>query len=301
MSASVWLVAPMLPPLARNHPLPSPQRRRSERFAGPRTMARPLPVFPAGASVMDRLRRELWRHKHSATLWAVEVSARDESLLACSGPFTPRVAQVVALDELAYGRGPTLEWLRGRRAEFERYDASAETGSGRGIDVPRAGAVSEEAVDALLTEARRLTRAEAGTVYLREPAGLRFVAAHNEALERRHGWAEARRRLTDGSLPLDERSIASYVLLTHRPVNMPHAYHVRVGDRPYVFNPEWDLKNDYRTRSMLSLPIRDGRGDVVGVLQLINARDEAGALAPFSAAAEDAVGVLLVGWSQRLG
>src|SRR5256712_14099667 len=82
---------------------------------------------------------------------------------------------------------------------------------------------------------------------------------------------------------------------------MPDAYDVRVGDQPYVFNPEWDLKNDYRMRSMLSLPIRDGRGDVVGVLQLINARDEAGALAPFSAAAEDAVGALLVGWAQRPG
>src|SRR2546422_6415759 len=169
-------------------------------------MARPLPVFPAGAAVMDRLRRELWRHKRAATLWAVEVSARDESLLACSGPFTPRVAQVVALDELAYGRGPTLEWLRGRRAEFERYDASADTGSGRGIDVPRAGAVSEEAVDALLTEARRLTRAEAGTVYLREPAGPPVLAAPNQAPQRRHRRAGARRRLTHRSLPLDEPS-----------------------------------------------------------------------------------------------
>src|SRR2546422_6035637 len=174
-------------------------------------MARPLPVFPAGASVMDRLRHELWRHKHSANLWAVEVSARDESLVACSGPFTPRVAQVVALDELAYGRGPTLEWLRGRCAEFERYDASADTGSGRGIDVPRAGAVSEEAVDALLTEARRLPRAEAGTVYLREPAGPRFAAPHHEALPPRHGRAGAPRRLTHRSLPPDATSIASYV------------------------------------------------------------------------------------------
>jgi len=249
---------------------------------------------------MDRLRRELWRHKDAANLWAVEVSARDESLLACCGPFTPRVAQVVALDELAYERGPTLEWLRGHRGEFERCDASAAVGSDRAIDAPCAGAVSGEAVDALLTEARRLTRAEAGTVYLREPAGLRFAAAHNEALERRHGWAEARRRLTHGSLPLDERSIASYVLLTHRPVNIPDAYDARVDDQPYIFNPAWDLKNDYRTRSMLSLPIRGGRGDVVGVLQLINARDETGALATFSAAAEHAVGVLLVGWSQRL-
>src|SRR3989475_3763009 len=173
-------------------------------------MARPLPVFPAGAAVMDRLRRELWRHKHSANLWAVEVSARDESLLACSGPFPPRVAQVVALDELAYGRGPTLEWLRGRRAEFERYDASAETGSGRGIDVPRAGAVSEEAVDALLTQARRLTRAEAGTLYLREPAGPRFPGAPNRAPAGGHGRAGARRRPTGRSLSLGARRIASH-------------------------------------------------------------------------------------------
>src|SRR2546422_5749522 len=184
-------------------------------------MARPLPVFPAGAAVMDRLRRELWRHKHSANLWAVEVSARDESLLACSGPFTPRVAQVVALDELAYGRGPTLEWLRGRRAEFERYDASADTGSGRGIDVPRAGAVSEEAVDALVTEARRLTRAEAGTVYLREPAGLRFVAPHNQAPQRPPRWGGAARRATRGPPPPAGTGTATHRLAPHPPGNMP--------------------------------------------------------------------------------
>ena len=249
---------------------------------------------------MDRLRREFWVHKTSAHLWAVEVSARDESLLACCGPFTPKVASVLPLDELAYGRGPTLEWLRGRRDQFQRYDASAGVVAGRRVDAPRGGAASGEALDALLTEARQLARAEAGTVYIREPDGLRFAAAHNEALERRHGWVEARRRLTRGSLPLDERSIASYTLFTHQPVNIPDAYHIPV-DLPYVFNSQWDLRNDYRTRSVCALPIRDARGDVVGVLQLINARDQAGAIVPFSDAAMDAVALLLVGWIQRLG
>ena len=246
---------------------------------------------------MDRLRREFWLHKPSANLWAVEVSGRDESLLACCGPFTARAAAVVALDELAYGRGPTLEWLRGRRAEFERYDARGA--AHRRVEAPSTDPVSAEAVDVLLTKARRLARAEAGTVYIRGRGGLRFAAAHNEALERRHGWAEARRRLTGGSLPLDERSIASYVLLTHRPVNLPDAY-APVGEHPYVFNPAWDLKNDYRTRSVLSLPIRDARGDVVGVLQLINARDATGALVAFSPVLEVEVALLLVGWAQRL-
>src|SRR5207253_2723917 len=193
----------------------------------------------------------------------------------------PERARVRSLDELAYGRGPTLDWLRERREEFERYDALADAVGGGRVEAPRAGAVSAEVVDALLAEARRLTRAEAGTVYIREPGGLRFAAAHNEALERRHGWAEARRRLTMGSLPLAERSIASYVLLMHRAVNVPDAYAVG-DDRPYVFNPAWDVKNDYLTRSMLALPIRDARGDVVGVLQLINARDEIGTIGTFS-------------------
>ena len=138
-----------------------------------------------------------------------------------------------------------------------------------------------------------------GTVYVREPAGLRFAAVQNDVLERRHGWAEARARLTQATLPLDERSIASYVLFTHRPVNTPDAYDAAT-DQPYVFNGEWDSKNDYRTRSMLALPIRDARGDVLGVLQLINARDAAGALVPFGAAVADAVALLLVAWSQRL-
>jgi len=247
---------------------------------------------------LDDLRREFWMHKTSAHLWAVEVSERDESLFACCGPFTPRAAGVVALDELAYGRGPTLDWLRGHRAEFERYDARDDTS--RRVEAPRPDTISAEVVDALLTEARRLARAEAGTVYIREPTGLRFAAAHNEQLERRHGWAEARRRLTAGSLPLAERSIASYVLLTHQPVNVVDAY-ASSAEQPYVFNPAWDMKNDYRTRSVLALPLRNARGDVVGVLQLINARDETGARVSFSPALQEQVAVVVVAWAPRLG
>lgn len=41
------------------------------------------------------------------------------------------------------------------------------------------------------------------------------------------------------------------------------------------FQPDWDLKNDYRTRSLLTVPMRDTRGEVVGVLQALNATDGA--------------------------
>jgi hypothetical protein len=249
---------------------------------------------------MDHVRREFWLHEPSNNLWAVEVSTRDESLLACCGPFSPRVAPVVALNELEYGRGPTLEWLRGRRTEFRRFDArTAGAVAGRRVAAPDPEAVSCELLDALLTEMRALTRAEAGTVYVREAEGLRFAAAHNEVLEARLGWVEARRRLTQGTLPMNEKSIASYVLCTHSVVNMPDAYDVPLS-LPYVFNPQWDALNGYFTRSVLALPVRGARGSVFGVLQLINARDAAGLIVPFDEAAEATVARALVGWTQRL-
>src|SRR2546422_713507 len=97
-----------------------------------------------------------------------------------------------------------------------------------------------------IDEAPNTGRARA--LVVRDGGAMRFAAAQNEVLERRLGLEEARRRLVRDPLPLDERSIASYVLLTHLPVNMPNAYDIPV-EMPYVFNPQWDLGNDYVTRS----------------------------------------------------
>ncbi|HEY2646307.1 MAG TPA: HD domain-containing phosphohydrolase, partial [Candidatus Acidoferrales bacterium] len=43
-------------------------------------------------------------------------------------------------------------------------------------------------------------------------------------------------------------------------------------NRPYRFNPRYDQESGYRTRSMLTLPMKNGRGEVIGVLQLINCK-----------------------------
>src|SRR2546430_1468969 len=62
----------------------------------------------------------------------------------------------------------------------------------------------QRALELLLTEARRLTRAEAGTVYLREGDRLRFAAVQNDVLARRFGTDEARRRLPAQALAAAE-------------------------------------------------------------------------------------------------
>jgi GAF domain-containing protein len=154
-------------------------------------------------------------------------------------------------------------------AEIERVGAAlaAEPDLARGLD-------------RLLTEARRLTRAEAGTVYLRQGEQLAFAAVQNDVLAQRLGDEAVRRQLAARPLSLRETSIASYVVLTRATVNLADAYAIPM-DRPYMLFREIDRKADYQTRSMMALPLRDAQGRVFGVLQLINARDAQGRVGPF--------------------
>ena len=61
--------------------------------------------------------------------------------------------------------------------------------------------------------------------------------------------------------------LAGSVAATDRPLNVPDAY------TDHRFDPQWDGKTGYRTRSVLAYPLRDGDGVVVGVVQVINRRD----------------------------
>ena len=160
--------------------------------------------------------------------------------------------------------------------------------SGRAsAEVTRLGAALAAELDVtrglerLLTAARHVTRAEAGTVYVRRGEVLEFAVVQNDVLARQVGEEEVRRRVAARPLPLRENSIASYVMLTRSTVNLRDADEIPV-DKPYTLFREVDRKADYRTRSMLALPLRDGRRRVFGVLQLINAVDGRGAVRPFS-------------------
>jgi GAF domain-containing protein len=137
-----------------------------------------------------------------------------------------------------------------------------------------------ERLRGLLTEARHRTGAEAGTVFVRGAHHLHFAVAQNDVFTARFGEEEARMRLTGQPLSLHERSIASYAVLTRSVVSVPDVYAIPPGPL-YTFNPRFDLKNDYRTRSVLAMPLRDARGRVFGALQLINRRTEAGEVVPF--------------------
>jgi GAF domain-containing protein len=131
----------------------------------------------------------------------------------------------------------------------------------------------------ILTEARRFTQAEAGTLYLRYGDRLRFAAVQNDVLARRLGEREMR-KLFQAELPLSKPSLAGHVVLSRDILRISDAYNIP-PDRPYAFNRSFDAQTGYRTRSVLVVPLIEPTGNVIGVFQLINALDARHQIIPF--------------------
>src|SRR5439155_9331 len=134
-------------------------------------------------------------------------------------------------------------------------------------------------LERILTEARRFTRAEAGTLFLREGDQLSFSVVQNDRLARELGLEEMRRRLQSDPLNLKELSLAGHVALTGDILNLHDTYMIP-SDRPYAFDTSVDARLNYRTQSVLVVPLQDPSGNILGVLELINAL-ERGRVVPF--------------------
>ena len=139
-------------------------------------------------------------------------------------------------------------------------------------------------LEKILREARVFTHADAGSIYVREGESLKISYTQNDTIERRLPPGK-KLIYSTFTLPIDSRSIAGYVAGTGEILNLADVYELPAGT-PYRFNRSYDEVSGYRTRSMLTFPLKTMRGDVVGVLQLINAADPAGAVVPFPAEEE---------------
>jgi HD-GYP domain-containing protein (c-di-GMP phosphodiesterase class II) len=126
-----------------------------------------------------------------------------------------------------------------------------------------------ELLNLILSKAREITRADAGSLYLieDEPEGgrhLRFMLTQNDSLVF---------PFKEFTLPLAEDSMAGYTALRGEVVNFADAYHIP-PEMPFHFNDNYDRESGYRTKSILTLPMRNAKGEVLGVLQLINAKSD---------------------------
>jgi HD-GYP domain-containing protein (c-di-GMP phosphodiesterase class II) len=126
-----------------------------------------------------------------------------------------------------------------------------------------------ELLNLILAKAREITRADAGSLYLIDDDAdgqrhLRFMLTQNDSLVF---------PFKEFTLPLAEDSMAGYTALRGKVVNFADAYHIP-REMPFHFNDHYDRESGYRTKSLLTLPMRNAKGEVLGVLQLINAKND---------------------------
>jgi HD-GYP domain-containing protein (c-di-GMP phosphodiesterase class II) len=121
-------------------------------------------------------------------------------------------------------------------------------------------------LDYILRQLRHVARADAGTLYLLEhdektgDQQLRFKITQNDSNPQDY---------SEFVMPLSKKTISGYVATTRTVLNIEDAYQIP-SDREYGFNIGFDKSTGYRSKSMLTVPMQDHKGEILGVIQLIN-------------------------------
>jgi HD-GYP domain-containing protein (c-di-GMP phosphodiesterase class II) len=172
-----------------------------------------------------------------------------------------------------------LETVQSRRVVRQLEDALAKKNEDlkrRGQDLSVLNDIgvklsAERDIDKLLalilSKSREITSADAGSLYLVKRAEegngaqdqLQFMLPQNDTL----GVGQFERV----TMPLDESSLAGYTAVTGKVQNVPDAYELGAGS---AGSRAFDERSGYRTKSMLVIPMRDHKNEVIGVVQLIN-------------------------------
>ncbi|CCH49542.1 GAF and HD-GYP domain-containing protein [Pseudodesulfovibrio piezophilus] len=134
-------------------------------------------------------------------------------------------------------------------------------------------------LDRILQESRAFSNADAGSIFLVERENLIFSFVQNDTLFSGEGANAA--LYQNFSIPVSGDSIVGYAAKTRQSLAIDDAYRLD-PTLPYSFNKSFDEKSGYQTTSMLAIPLIAQESRLVGVMQLINARNDMGKVIPFS-------------------
>lgn len=144
-------------------------------------------------------------------------------------------------------------------------------------------------LESILVAAKTITHADGGTLYrvTEDGQALRFEILKTDSLGIAMGGTSGK-PIDFPNLPLhDEHGrpndslVAAYCAIHSQTVNIADAYTEANFD--FSGTRQFDARTGYRSQSFLAVPMKDHEGDVIGVLQLINAkRTVGGSVVPFS-------------------
>jgi HD-GYP domain-containing protein (c-di-GMP phosphodiesterase class II) len=121
-------------------------------------------------------------------------------------------------------------------------------------------------LELILSQALRITGSDGGSIYIVEEQ-------EDDTKRLRVSLSQNVSRpdipFVEFTMPLDTTSIAGYAATTGEPLVIDDVYFLP-PDVDYTFNRSFDEKYGYRSKSILTVPMKDHKDEVIGVLQLIN-------------------------------
>jgi HD-GYP domain-containing protein (c-di-GMP phosphodiesterase class II) len=154
-------------------------------------------------------------------------------------------------------------------------------------------------MEMILISAKEMANTDGGTLYLAtDEDGLRFQIILNDSLDIAMGGTTGI-PIEFGDVPLHDprtgeanhANVCAHAALTGQSINIVDAY--QSTDFDFSGTKKFDEGTKYRSKSFLTVPLKDHEGDVIGVLQLLNAQDpDSGEVIPFAGAMQPLIEAL---------
>jgi HD-GYP domain-containing protein (c-di-GMP phosphodiesterase class II)/ribonuclease BN (tRNA processing enzyme) len=135
----------------------------------------------------------------------------------------------------------------------------------------------ENLLEMIVTEAKNLTNADGGTLYLLEKNELRFKVIQTDSLKIKMGGTSG--KITWAPLPLyledrtpNKAMVAATCVLEDRLINIPDVY--EAAGFSFEGTKRFDQGTGYHSKSMLVIPLKNHEYEIIGVLQLLNKQND---------------------------
>ena len=153
---------------------------------------------------------------------------------------------------------------------------------------------TDKLFEMILEEAKNITKADGRTLYSMNAEGdLEFEILRNDTMDTIMGGTSGIKipfypvhLWLDDNTP-NQKNVSAYVALTGKTVNIKDAYKEEGYDFEGTIN--FDKKNGYRSKSFLTVPLKNHENEIIGVMQLINAQDEHGNVISFNSEMEEQI------------
>ncbi len=144
---------------------------------------------------------------------------------------------------------------------------------------------SDMLIDNVVNDIIDITNCDGGTLYILNDNKLQFKLMITRSLNIKSGSKSGKINLPD--VEMKRSNVCAYSVLERKSVNISDVYKSELFD--FSGPKNYDKMTNYRTKSIMVIPMVDDKQQILGVIQLLNAQDEKGNIISFSKEKEEII------------